>query len=43
MIENNNKPVVFVVDDDPHIREALHGLIRSLQLNVQHSVQQTNF
>ena len=19
MIENNNKPVVFVVDDDPHI------------------------
>ena len=35
MIENNNKPVVFVVDDDPHIREALHGLIRSLQLNVQ--------
>jgi FixJ family two-component response regulator len=34
MIENNNKPVVFVVDDDPHIREALHGLIRSIHLNV---------
>jgi FixJ family two-component response regulator len=34
MIENNDKPVVFVVDDDPHIREALHGLIRSIQLNV---------
>ena len=34
MIENNNKPFVFVVDDDPHIREALHGLIRSIHLNV---------
>ena len=34
MIENNNKPFVFVVDDDPHIRQALHGLIRSIQLNV---------
>ena len=34
MIENNGEPNVFVVDDDPHIREALHGLIRSIQLNV---------
>jgi len=34
MIENNDKPVVFVVDDDPHIREALHGLVRSIRLNV---------
>ena len=35
MMVNNDKPVVFVVDDDPHIREALDGLIRSIQLNVQ--------
>ncbi len=35
MIANIDKPFVFVVDDDPHIRDALHGLIRSLQLNVQ--------
>jgi FixJ family two-component response regulator len=34
MIVNSDKPVVFVVDDDPHIREAMDGLIRSLQLNV---------
>jgi FixJ family two-component response regulator len=35
MIVNIDKPFVFVVDDDPHIRDALHGLVRSLQLNVQ--------
>jgi FixJ family two-component response regulator len=35
MIVNSDKPVVFVVDDDPHIREAMDGLIRSLQLNVK--------
>jgi FixJ family two-component response regulator len=35
MMVNNDKPVVFVVDDDPHLREALDGLIRSIQLNVQ--------
>jgi len=34
MIVNNDKPIVFVIDDDPHIREALDGLIRSIQLNV---------
>jgi FixJ family two-component response regulator len=35
MIVNKDKPVVFVVDDDPYVREALDGLIRSIQLNVQ--------
>jgi FixJ family two-component response regulator len=35
MIVNNDKPVVFIVDDDPYIREALDGLIRSIRLNVQ--------
>jgi FixJ family two-component response regulator len=35
MMVGKDKPVVFVVDDDPHIREALDGLIRSIQLNVQ--------
>ena len=35
MIVSSDKPVVFVVDDDLHIREALDGLIRSLQLNVK--------
>jgi FixJ family two-component response regulator len=35
MMATNDKPVVFVVDDDPAIREALDGLIRSIQLNVQ--------
>ena len=31
---NNDKPVVFVIDDDLSIREALDGLIRSIHLNV---------
>jgi FixJ family two-component response regulator len=35
MMVNDDKPVVFVVDDDPSIREALDGLIRSIQLSVQ--------
>ncbi len=30
-----NVPFVFVIDDDAAIREALDGLIRSIQLNVQ--------
>ena len=34
MMVNDNKPVVFVVDDDPAIREALDGLIRSIKLDV---------
>jgi FixJ family two-component response regulator len=29
-----DKPIVFVVDDDPSVREALDSLIRSLKLNV---------
>jgi FixJ family two-component response regulator len=31
---NEDKPVVFVVDDDPSVREALNSLIRSIKLNV---------
>jgi len=30
-----DKPFVFVVDDDPSVREALDSLIRSIKLNVQ--------
>jgi FixJ family two-component response regulator len=30
-----SKPVVFVIDDDASIREALEGLIRSIQFDVQ--------
>lgn len=33
MIESN--PVVFVIDDDPSVRDALDSLIRSVALNVQ--------
>ncbi|MGB6348755.1 MAG: response regulator transcription factor [Pseudolabrys sp.] len=32
---SEDKPVVFVVDDDPSVREALDSLIRSIKLNVQ--------
>jgi FixJ family two-component response regulator len=32
---NKEKPIVFVIDDDASIRDALDGLIRSVQLNVQ--------
>jgi FixJ family two-component response regulator len=32
---NTDKPVVFVIDDDPYVREALDGLIRSIRLDVQ--------
>ena len=32
---NEDKPVVFVVDDDPSVREAMDSLIRSIKLNVQ--------
>ena len=32
---NENVPVVFVVDDDPAIREALQSLIRSVGLSVE--------
>jgi FixJ family two-component response regulator len=32
---SGNKPVVFVVDDDSSVREALDSLIRSVGLNVQ--------
>lgn len=33
MIDSN--PVVFVIDDDPSVRDALDSLIRSVALNVQ--------
>jgi FixJ family two-component response regulator len=32
---NKDKPIVFVIDDDSSVREALDGLIRSIELNVQ--------
>lgn len=32
---NEDKPIVFVVDDDPSVREALDSLIRSIKLNVR--------
>ena len=32
---SEDKPFVFVIDDDVAIRDALNGLIRSIQLNVQ--------
>jgi FixJ family two-component response regulator len=32
---SENKPVVFVIDDNPSVRDALDGLIRSIHLNVQ--------
>lgn len=32
---DDDKPVVFVVDDDPSVREAIDSLIRSIKLNVQ--------
>jgi len=32
---SENKPVVFVIDDSPSIRDALDSLIRSVHLNVQ--------
>jgi FixJ family two-component response regulator len=32
---NKDKPFVFVVDDDPYVREALDGLLRAIQLNVR--------
>jgi FixJ family two-component response regulator len=35
MRAQNNAPIVFVVDDDPAVREALDGLVRSTGLNVQ--------
>ncbi len=31
----HNSPVVFVIDDNPSVREALDGLIRSIHLNVR--------
>ena len=30
-----SKPVIFVIDDDAPIREALEGLIRSIQFDVE--------
>jgi FixJ family two-component response regulator len=35
VIVNKDKPFVFVVDDDPYVREALDGLLRAIQLNVR--------
>jgi FixJ family two-component response regulator len=35
MIVSGDKPIVFVVDDDSSVREALDSLIRSIGLNVQ--------
>ena len=32
---SDNNPVVFVIDDDPSVRDALDSLIRSVALNVQ--------
>jgi FixJ family two-component response regulator len=32
---NENKPIVFVVDDDPSVRQALDSLVRSLKLDVR--------
>src|SRR5450631_1949728 len=32
---SENKPVVFVIDDNPSVREALDSLIRSVHMNVQ--------
>lgn len=32
---NENKPIVFIVDDDRSIRETLDSLIRSIELNVR--------
>ena len=32
---SDNSPVVFVIDDNPAVREALDGLIRSIHLNVR--------
>lgn len=32
---NDNKPVVFVIDDNPSVRDALDGLIRSVHLDVK--------
>jgi FixJ family two-component response regulator len=32
---NEANPIVFVVDDDPSVREALDSLVRSIKLNVQ--------
>ena len=31
----SDRPTVFVIDDDPSVRDALHSLIRSVALNVQ--------
>ena len=33
--ENTREPIVFVVDDDPSIRDALCNLIRSVGLRVE--------
>ena len=32
---NEDKPVVFVVDDDPSVRDALDSLVRSIKMNVR--------
>ena len=32
---SENKPVVFIIDDNPSVRDALDSLIRSIHLNVQ--------
>ena len=32
---NEDKPIVFVVDDDPSVRDALDSLVRSIKLNVR--------
>ena len=36
-------PIVFVVDDDPSVREALSGLIRSVELRVETFCSATEF
>ena len=35
MPRQENQPTVFVVDDDPQLREALHVLLESVDLNVE--------
>ena len=40
---NQGKPVVFVVDDDHNIREAISWLLESVRLNVESFASATAF
>jgi len=35
VIVNEHKPVVFIIDDDPSVRDALDSLFRSIAMNVR--------